>query len=144
LAHRGRFGAGVFILEGGKHLGHPGSKQRRKHHLASLFFIILKPRNLIIMVITQKEIAEILAIIKQNEECQNPGDIIRKYKDWSSSEDGCSFSQIENGMIYDINFDDSNGEGALFIGPEDATLYLLSNPANAEHLRGCFKSSFLS
>jgi hypothetical protein len=23
-------------------------------------------------------------------------------------------------------------------------LYLLSNPANAEHLRGCFKSSFLS
>jgi hypothetical protein len=87
------------------------------------------------MVITQKEIAEILAIIKQNEECQTADDIVREYQDWSLSEDGCSFSQVENGMIYDINFDDSNEEGTLFIGPADAAEYLLSNPVNAEHLR---------
>jgi hypothetical protein len=89
------------------------------------------------MVITQTEITEILAIIKKNEECQNHDDIIRKYGDWSSSdfdEDGTSFSQIENGMVYDINFD-RDEEGTLFIYPADDTLYLLSNPANAEHLR---------
>ncbi len=73
------------------------------------------------MVITQTEIAEILAIIKQNEECQNSDDIIREYKDWSSDDDGSSFTYFENGVLYDINFDDSNGEGTLFIGPEDAT-----------------------
>jgi hypothetical protein len=89
------------------------------------------------MVITQKKFAEILAIIKQNEECQEPDNIIREYGDWSSSilDEGTSFSQIENGIVYDINFDDSNGEGTLFIGPADATEYLLSNPVNAEHLR---------
>ncbi len=86
------------------------------------------------MKITQTEIAEILAILKQNEECQNPDDIIREHKGWTSDEDGSLFTYSENEMVYDINFD-SNGEGTLFIGPADDTLYLLSNPANAEHLR---------
>jgi len=67
------------------------------------------------MKITQKELAEILAIIKKNEECQNADDIIREYKDWSSSDDGSSFTYSENEMVCDINVDDITGEGTLFV-----------------------------